>query len=416
MGWLQYGAGQVGIAWHEPLDGSVPYLSVAFEVNGRMRGFESLHKLNISTQNWGAFLAALGGDFSLCHYIQVVTRVLPPNTVLHEAWAAQNVDRGLATRGDVGRDLFASYQQVLDAASAIGTVQRHFVVARYDLDSDFIGRAKRLGEGAEGMRRLMASEVPSMTRGLANAGVGQVRPLTARQVAAFMRHAQNPSHELDRVSDIDPTNFGVRGRDTRGFQVTQDDVLNVDGVNWYTATARIEAEQVDAGEKNMFWINGWLVDMPEPIVRSMSFHMRIVPARIARAHARSDETVDLAELEALRKSGSMATDDAEARRFAAAQRAEDLRPGSGHHGIEWMGFVTVTATTPEELERHTRMIAERASTHLGVRRLEWCRQYQSTAAGYTWPIARALTPHKAASFGSRVEGAIARMDVEGDVA
>lgn len=415
MGWLQNSARQVGIAWHEPPDGSTPYLSVAFEVDGRMQGFESLESLNASTQRWGGFLSSLGGDFSLCRYIQVLTRVLPPNTVLHEAWAAEHVDRELAGRGRVGTDLFTSYQQVLDTAAAIGTVQRHFVIARFDLDGDFVARAKRLGEGVVGMRRLMSSEVGSLTRSLSVAGVGRVRPLTARQVAAFIRHAQNPSRELDRVSDVEANHFGVPSHDTRALYVTHDDALGVDGIHWYSATARIEAEQVDAGAKNMFWINGWLVDMPESIVRSMSFHMRVVPARVARAHARSDETVDAAELAALHKSGSVATDDAEAKRFAAAQRAEDMRPGSGYHGIEWMGFVTVTATTPVELERHTRMVAERASTHLGVRRLEWCRDYQSVAAGYTWPIARALTPHKSATFGARIEGAIARMDVDGDM-
>lgn len=173
---------------------------------------------------------------------------------------------------------------------------------------------------------------------------------------------------------------------------------------------------MDAEARNMFWLNDWITNLPEPIVRSMSFHVRVVPARIARDLARQDETMDAAELASKREAGSLATDEAQARRVAAAMRGDDLRPGTGFHGIEWMGFLTVTATTAEELERHTRIMTERAGTNLGIRRLEWCRNFQSTAAGFNWPIARGLSPHRISSVGSWVEGAISRVDQDKELA
>lgn len=413
MGWLRCGVDETGIAWHEPLDGSTPYLSVAFEVGGRMQGFESVERLNFSTQRWGAFLATLAGDFSLCRYVQVVTRILPPDAAYHEVWARDHMDRDLAHHAG-GRTLLRSYEEVLAEASSIGTVQRHYIVLRYDIDGDFTTRAARYAPGIEGWRILMDAEVAAAERGLRNAGVGTVQPLTARSVAAFIRHAQDPSHPIDQRSDIDVTNFGVPSFDTRAMYVTNDMGDPEGKLHWYSATARVTAENMDAGLKNMLWVNGWLVDMPEPIVRTMSFHMRIVPARTARALARSDETADLAEYNKAARKGILDS-EVEARQAASRQRAEDLRPGSGHHGIEWLGFVTVTAASPMELDRHSRMVAERASTQLGVRRLEWCRDYQSVAAGFTWPIARALHPHKRASLGTRVDGAIARLDTEGQL-
>lgn len=415
MGWLQSAPNVAGIAWHETLDGSNPYFSVAFEVGGRMQGFESIDHLNRATAAWSGFLAAMGSEFSLCNYVQVLTRVLPPHTVLHEKWIREHYDPSLADRGEHGRNLLASYEQVLTRSASIGTMQRHFVVLRFDLNADFIARARRYGEGVLGWREMMNSEIESATRRLQVAGVGSVKVLTARQVAAFIRHAQDPTLELDRVADVDVTNFGISSRDTRAMHITADTAPGHEGLHWYSATARIEAHHIDAAAKNMFWINGWLVDMPEPIIRTMSFHMRVIPAATARAAARKEETADVAEAQAVARSGSLAIDELEARYLAVRQRANDMRPGSGHQGIEWMGFVTVTAESVISLERHTRMVAERAATQLGINRLVWCRDFQSTASGFTWPIARALTPYRMTSFGARINGAVARIDVSEEI-
>ncbi|MGC4174335.1 SCO6880 family protein [Demequina sp.] len=407
MGWLQNGAGVTGIAWHQPPNGEAEYLSVAYEVEGRMRGFESRDNLNRGSEQWGAFLASLGADFSLCKQVQVLTRVLPPRAVLHERWAADHIDPALrATR--FGMDLLSSYSEVLANAEAIGTVQRHYVVVRFDVDRDFRARARRVGPDVEGWRRLMVTEIAAMTRRLELAGVGRVRPLSARQVAAMIRHCQQPSKDPDYVADIDPCNFGVASHDSRSVYVTEDP--GVDGNYRYTATARIEAPNVDASAKNMFWIHEWLTNMPEPIIRSISFHVRVIPARIALPAARKDETRDTADVAARIKAGALAADDAEAKRVAATIRANELRPGTGHHGVEWIGFVTLTARSLEDLERQSRILTEKAATGLGVRRLEWCREYQSAAAGYTWPIARGLVPHRGKGLGGRVESAISRVD------
>lgn len=416
LGWLENRPGKVGIAWHRPTD-KCEYLSVAWEVDGRMRGFESRDSLNHSSQLYGEFLASLGGDFSLCRQVQTLTRILPPNAVHHAVWARDNMDWELAARGQAGARVLRSHEQVLDTAIAIGTAQRHFIVLRFDVDDDFRAHARRYGKGEQAWRTLMEHEIEALSRRLNVSGQGSARPLTARQVAAFIRHAQNPTFELDRVDNIDPNNFGVMSFDKRSAYITHDQPMSeVAGVpvRYYSATARITADVLDAQLRNMFWVNDWLTNMPEPIVRSMSFHMRIVPARVARAKAMADLTMDAAELEAKRRAGSLATNDSEAKQLAAAIRADELRPGTGHHGLEWMMCLTVTATSEEELARHTRILAEVASTSLGIRRLTWCRNTQSVAAGYTWPIARGLEAHKTGGWGNKVEGAIARVDQDKD--
>lgn len=410
MGWLVSERGRSGVAWHYTPHGE-QYLSVAFEVEGRMKGFESNGTLNYASARFGAFLAAKGSDFALARYVQTMTRVLPPDAVHHEAWAAEAIDTDLASRDQLGAELVGSYRDVLAAAAAIGTVQRHFVIVRYDIDAAFRSSAARYGKGVNAMRELMDVEVAALTRDLAGAGLGRVRPLTARQVAALIRHSQCPSFEIDRVSDLEPMGFGIASRDTRTMTVTSDELLQVE---WFTATARIEAPNLDATTRTVFWLHGLVTNLQEPVVRTVAFHQRIIPVRIARQRARNDLVMDGAELAAKRKKGSIATEEVEALEGAAAQRNADLTPGSGHHGTEWIGFITVTATSQKELAFHTRLIAERAANELGVQRLVWCRDAQSTAAGATWPIARGLHAHRGAGVGAKLEGAIARVD-EGEL-
>ena len=90
MGWLQFGRGEPGIAWHAPV-GEQPYLSVTFMVAGQLRGIESSAVMARAAEGWGAFLASRAVPSVLVSDVQTTTRVLPADTAMQEY--VQLVDR-----------------------------------------------------------------------------------------------------------------------------------------------------------------------------------------------------------------------------------------------------------------------------------------------------------------------------------
>jgi hypothetical protein len=125
----------------------------------------------------------------------------------------------------------------------------------------------------------------------------------------------------------------------------------------------------------------------------VSFHLDLVPASEAKAAARQDVVRDAAGLHAQRKKGVLVSDESEGLLSAAERRRRDLAAGSAHHGVGWIGYVTITAPTREELAQASRRVQSVCDTGLGIDRLDWQDSFQSAASGTTWPIGRGLRPH-----------------------
>ncbi|MFH5824284.1 hypothetical protein [Georgenia sp. AZ-5] len=385
MGWLDLRPGRPGIAWHAPT-GEEPYLSVAFEVAGQIRGIESEHAVEADQIAWGAFLASLGSEESLARAVQTLTRVMPPDPAGHEAWVVRQVD------ADAPEELLRSYDDLLAEMGRREMVQRHFVVVRWPLTAAFFRAAERFGTGRDGWRRLMVEEVDGITRGLRRARMGRVRALTAQQTAAVIRHMQNPLRPID-APGADPEVLGLPSVDDYSAHVVRDvDPLTGEAVEWWHRTALITARAMATGERNSLWVTPLLSGMPERIVRTLSLQTWMVPAREAKATARLDATSDHSELLRRREAGRLLDDESEASLTAAQRRLEDLRPGTQHHGAEWLGHLTVSARSRGELGQAVRLVAATAERGLGIERLEWLDTYQAAASGCTWPIARGMRP------------------------
>ena len=104
--------------------------------------------------------------------------------------------------------------------------------------------------------------------------------------------------------------------------------------------------------------------------------------------------------------GRLADEDSVVAVSAAQRRRADLAAGSHHHGIEWIGYVTVTAESRDQLAAACRQLADVCSSELGIDRLEWQDSYQAAASGTTWPIGRGLRPPRS-SVASRLYAGLA---------
>lgn len=389
MGWLQHGPGVPGIGWHHPV-GEAPYLSVAFSVTGQLRGVESTAVLARAATSWGVFLASRAGAASLVGSVQTVTRVLPPETARQQHWVALALDPAASAEEQ------QSYAEVIRATSADAMVQRHYVIVCWPLTGDFVDTAAKYGPGRDGWRALMATEVDAVAHGLAEAHLGRVGALTARQVSALMLHQQDPHRLIDAVRHVDPLQVGVASRDEFSAHIVQTTDLSTGlAGEWWHRTAAIRAEAMAVAPRTQLWLLDLLIGRELSFIRTVSFHLQLVPATEAKAAARRDVVRDLSDQAADRARGRLADEDSAVAVTAAQRRRADLAAGSHHHGIEWIGYVTVTAASREQLAVACRQLADVCSSELGIDRLEWQDSYQAAAAGTTWPIGRGIQPGRA---------------------
>lgn len=384
MGWLQHDRGEPGIGWHAPV-GEQAYLSVTFVVSGQLRGIESSSVMARAAEGWGTFLASRAAPSVLVGDVQTMTRVLPADTAMQEFWVAGSLDENTPT------DAIRSYEEVLRLTGEDAMVQRHFITVSWPLTPSFADAAAKYGDGRDGWRALMRQEITSTARGLTEARLGTVEILTARQTVAVMLHQQNPSRPIDYVADVDPARGGSSSHDEFSAHVVVGlDPMTDEPVEWWHRTAAIKADALATAPRTQLWLLDLLIGRDMQFIRSVSFHIHLIPASDAKAAARQDLVRDAAEALSRQEAGQFDTDDTDVAMSAARRRQRDLVSGSHHHGASWIGYVTISATTRDELARSSRQLEETCAGSLGIDRLDWMDSYQSAASGTTWPIGRGL--------------------------
>jgi hypothetical protein len=315
---------------------------------------------------------------------------------MQEFWVAGGLDP------EAPEDAVHSYEEVLRSTGEDAMVQRHFVTVNWPLTPAFQEAASKYGPVRDGWRALMDQEISSTARGLVEAKMGRVETLTARQTAAVILHQQNPSRPIDYVADVDPARTGVASHDEYSAHiVTTTDPIRGGAVQWWHRTAAIHAESLATASRTQLWLLDLLIGKDIQFIRTVSFHMHLIPAGEAKAAARQDLVRDAAEVISRQESGQIDTDDTEVHMSAARRRRQDLIAGSQHHGAAWIGYVTISAPTRDELARASRQLEETCSTGLGIERLDWLDSYQSAASGTTWPIGRGLRAGRSA-FSARI--------------
>jgi hypothetical protein len=384
MGWLQHGRGEPGIGWHAPT-GEAQYLSVTFVVTGQLRGIESTSVMTRAAEGWGTFLANRAAASNLVGNVQTMTRVLPADTAMQEYWVSGALDPAAPA------EAVASYEEVLRLTGEDAMVQRHFIIISWPVNQSFADAAAKYGPARDGWRGLMAQEIASTLRGLEDARLGTVEVLTARQTVAVMLHQQNPSRPIDFVADVDPAHMGITSHDEFSAHVVQgiDPIAGLP-VEWWHRTAAIRADAMATAPRTQLWLLDLLIGRDMQFIRSVSFHIHLIPANDAKAAARQDLVRDQAEALSRHEAGKFDTDDTDVAMSAAQRRRADLTAGSHHHGAEWVGYITISARDRDELARFSRQLEETCAGSAGIDHLDWQDSFQSAASGTTWPIGRGL--------------------------
>ena len=391
MQWLQEEYGKPGIAWHRP-PGEEAYLSVVFSTNGQIAGMESNSYLDYSAQAFGEVLNKLGAAGSLVRRVQSVTRLMAIDSARHEHWIRDNLD---AAAPDEFQE---SYEEVIAELRDNQVGQRHMFAFVWPTNGDFLARADRYGEDRDGWIALMNQEIARVLSALRTAGFLDVKILSAKKVSAVLRHMQHPDFPIDRVVDIDtlsdawmPSSMDYSYVTTYGAPKLHDPGHVT---SWLTRTARISAPNLNVAARGSLWLVPLLTGLGLQIVRTIAFHIELIPQQDARDQAEQDTVSDLTDMRTRARKGQL-VDQTTSTELAGAQiRARDLGPGKSHQGAAWVGYITISARTRDELMHAVDAIEAAAGGQPAIRSLEWLDTQQAAAAANTWPVGRGIKASK----------------------
>ena len=319
---------------------------------------------------WGAVLRDLANSEGFVSRIELLERCMPVDPQAHDRYVAEF--DALA----VPEQLRLSYDELHDQVGAVSEQHRNFLVVRMTGDRALARASKLAGGGDDGLGAVMLREVEALAARLEDAGIKVLHGLGPRRTAALIASLYNPDHPLDDTVGMTPRNAWPR------TTVNTREHLEVDG-DWFHATAWVKTWPLVAVGVN--FLAPLLVQTPG-VIRTVAVTMDLIPTDVAMTTAMTDLTTDAANSSAAAKAGRTA-DPRDDRQLSQAElRAYDISQGAG--GVKAVGYVTVSARTPEDLE-----LAKRRMRTAGARAwltLEWCDKEHDRAFVNTLPLARGL--------------------------
>lgn len=393
MLWLRERNRTPGIQWHRPSFGE-EYLAVVFSTTGQVEGIESDAVFDASAAGYEQVLAQFGAALTLPNRVQTISRILPSDPALHEAWLAGHGDNSIPD------EIHESYREVVDDISAAQLVNRPMFVVCWPVTDRFVARAERAGEGIDGWLAVMDREIRSVTAAFTAARFRNVHAMTARQTAAVLRHLQHPGFPMDQAGDITPDRAWLPSQEDWSYMTY---VGAPEGrlSQSLSRTCRVTAKDVKISHRTSLWMAPMLGEMEHQVVRTISFHLELTPQDHALFLAEKDRVSDIADANRRARGGGIEDATLTVEQEAAKRRIADLTPGTGYTGANWVGYITVTAGSRQELSDAVEEITAAAS-NAGISKLTWLDPHQQTAAAYTWPVGRGIAPSNG-SIGTRVE-------------
>ena len=331
---------------------------------------------------WGAVLSSLPREGTPVSRVQWVERTVPADgdeigRYLGEAW-----DRDAAT---IDALPMRSYLDLVSAAPAVTRDHELFVCLQIDAKKAW-RQIKRAG-GKSGTdaaaSEVLLRELEGLAERLGSADVQVIGALRPGMLASAIRVAFDPWSRpgLARLAAADPDREGLD-----------------EGAAWPTGSETSWAiYRADGAIHATYWIASWpRTDVGAAFLSPLLLHAQVVrsigvtiepisPLRAIR-EVEASRTTDLADQELRGRFGFVET--ARRRRLSEATSRREEELADGHAAVRFAGYVTVSARTPEELERNCSEIEHAAQ----MARLELLRLYgqQEEAFTYTLPLCRGL--------------------------
>ncbi|EME36543.1 hypothetical protein C884_00337 [Kocuria palustris PEL] len=385
---LETSAGRMVILKHmqRRKRGERVYFTVTLEVQGTQGGLMRDFEADRPYIGFGRFLSKMAGRHqSLISGVEEISRSLPVDMTAHMDWMKSRIS------AEAPNVVVESYGQLVDRMAGIAEQHRSFFVVKIPQTAKFRYRAGVYGRGDEADAQVIFDEVRRVAAWARNTGaVKSVRALDESRTAALIRSVQDPSFDLDDTLSYVPgkEDEPLRLNDCwQELDWTHKGRTMVNG-RWHHRCGYFPPDAFTADEVSVRSLKGLVSsDREGAFIRTVSVMMNLYDAKTARRWAVGDVTSDRASS---RKSQARVSDGTSEVLLSSSQRRlKDLKPGSGHQGVGYGIYVTVSAPGATELERACQAMEARASS-CGIDRIDWMKDEQDTALVTALPLARGL--------------------------
>ena len=399
------------ILWHHN-PGERSYFQIIMSVQGQAEGLRSNERW---AQNQAAYsesvLNAAARDTVFTRSLQLVLRVVPADLDPHEQWLEREVAKLPADRAAQLEPAIVSYGHLIDDARPLSEEPYSYLSIAIPENGRLMAEASRIARSKNataegGVAQVIRDEAARIQRALQSAGFGRVDVLGEQRACAVMRAMINPSFALDRHQGAGwrnwiPTFFG--GHDSVLVRASTDPDRREE--YWHTRVGVIPPSKIPPVQLGPAWLTPLLSRVepdpgdpgdglpPSPTMRTIAVRMDLVPARIARQATKRHATNDAAKAIELQQKGQISDGSEEVLSSSSARRREDLKAGTGYHGVIWSMAVAVTGRDADDLDRACDRVTAAAGDS-AIPEIRWCTDHHDIAQFWTLPLGRGLARTK----------------------
>ncbi|GHE99637.1 hypothetical protein GCM10014715_64700 [Streptomyces spiralis] len=364
-------------------------VTAAIEIEGPGVGLRDSEDQEALVDRFGTLLKHVANGDGFVTRLQMLARTLPADPDAHA--------KDVTQRGDERAPawLRQSYDQLQSMVSTSSEQHRAYLVAcmhysrELAAEANAMARAARAQSGRRldrdaGLAVVMARELTDICSRLQEADIRVRQPLGQGRLASLIHSMYDPDHPIDHIQAMtqrnawpaeldamEPTYLQAKTRESATRQP------------WCHATAWIKEWPMTPVGVN--FLAPLLVHTPD-VIRTVAVTMDLEPTEVAIERMLTEKTNDVAEASrAAKMNRTVDPRDVQAH-HRLDQRGEDL--ASGAAGVNLVGYITVSARTPEALARDKRTI--RASAGKSYLKLEWCDREHHRAFVNTLPFATGI--------------------------
>lgn len=355
------------------------FYTVIFEVRGSSGGVVEEDVEDIPHIGFGRVLARGARRTSAVSHIQSFTRSIPLDVTDHVSWLADYV------APNAHGNLVRSYQELCLQVEDRAEQHRSYWVLRFDSKTALHRAAAAQPPGPLAVYGAIVQEAQAlMSQAVAHKAIQGYRAVDSGMAAAILAHLQDPY-----TFAIDDTEVSL---ESVWQKLDQEKTRHAVVVNdrAYTRVAYIPRHGFMAGSALPVQAMRQLVSGIVPaVIHSVSWINELVDASEARAQALSDRTSDKAKRHSDTTKGKVSDGTEQVMSNSSDQRAQDLMPGTGHHGVSWGAYLSFTVHSEAELLRVSTQI-ESVATDCGIDRLSWLDDRHDMALMAVLPMGRGI--------------------------
>ncbi|MEV5595934.1 SCO6880 family protein [Streptomyces sp. NPDC052496] len=368
-------------------------VTAAIEIEGPGVGLRDSEDQEALVERFGTLLKHVANGDGFVTRLQMLARTLPADPDAHAKDVAQ---RGNPDSPDWLKD---SYDQLQSMVSTSSEQHRAYLVACMHYTRELAAEAHTMARAAHlhnggllrkkldrdaGLAVVMARELTDICARLAEADIRVRQPLGQSRLSSLVHSMYDPDHPIDHIQAMTQRNAWPAELDAMEPTYLQAKTReSATRAPWCHATAWIKEWPLTPVGVN--FLAPLLVHTPD-VIRTVAVCMDLEPTEIAIERMLTEKTNDDAEASRAAKMNRVVDPRDVAHHGRVDQRGEDL--ASGAAGVNLVGYITVSARSPEALARDKRTI--RASAGKSYLKLEWCDREHHRAFVNTLPFATGI--------------------------